>query len=382
MKFFTGDEAGLIKEISITPSTSQKQEISSQLSHTIKTWDKIDRNKGIQLMYQADILGEKNQIIVARKNGIIQILDPNKDGKVYKEFIEEQINVNNDGKRDARFVGLFANKNTLVTCTDKGIVRYQPILEDNSSSMNKTITLTSDLSRLRVHPKENHIFSCGGKERELSVWDANVWQENNNKDKKKAKIGLLWSAKNENDFLDLRVPVWITDLQFLNDVDTTKLVIGSKYHQIRIYDTKAKRRPVQDFNIGANPVVSLIVGRNSNEIIFSDTIGSVSSVDIRTGKILGRYKGFTGAVTDIAIDKKSTSLVTVGLDRFLRVHEMNATRKLTHKIYLKQRQTCVLVDSSEDEINHSNENNDSEEDEEELWGNMEEIKPKKKIKNS
>ncbi|CAG8492896.1 1401_t:CDS:2 [Diversispora eburnea] len=176
--------------------------------------------------------------------------------------------------------------------------------------MNKIITLTSDLSRLRVHPKENHIFSCGGKEHQF--------------------------AKNENDFLDLKVPVWITDLQFLNDSDTTKLVIGSKYHQIRIYDTKAKRRPVQDFNIGVNPVVSLIMGRNSNEIIFSDTVGSVSSVDIRTGKILGRYK-----------DKKSTSLVTVCLDRFLRVHEMNATRKLTHKIYLKQRQTCVLVGSSE-----------------------------------
>lgn len=49
----------------------------------------------------------------------------------------------------------------------------------------------------------------------------------------------------------------------------------------------------------------------------------------------------------MAIDKKSSSLVTVGMDRFLRVHEMNATRKLAHKIYLKQRLTCVLVCDSE-----------------------------------
>ena len=36
-----------------------------------------------------------------------------------------------------------------------------------------------------------------------------------------------------HDFLDLRVPVWITDLQFLNKQETTKLVVGTKYHQVR-----------------------------------------------------------------------------------------------------------------------------------------------------
>jgi len=59
---------------------------------------------------------------------------------------------------------------------------------------------------------------------------------------------------------------------------------------------------VSDFNIGTNPVVSLIVGRNSkygfislsyftdtfidnfsSEIFFTDTVGNVFSVDIRTG---------------------------------------------------------------------------------------------------
>ncbi|CAG8781727.1 15413_t:CDS:2, partial [Acaulospora morrowiae] len=143
--------------------------------------------------------------------------------------------------------------------------------------------------------------------------------------KNKKETGLVWSAKNvRNDFLDLRVPVWITDLQFISDSDTTKLVIGSKYHQIRIYDTKVKRRPVLDFSIGDHPVVSLIVG-DPNQIIFSDTVGNVSSVDVRTGKTIGQFKGFSGTITNMAVNTAPPSLVTVGMDRFLRVHEMDAT---------------------------------------------------------
>jgi len=143
--------------------------------------------------------------------------------------------------------------------------------------------------------------------------------------------------------------VWITDLQFLSNSDTTKLVIGSKYHQIRVYDTKVKRRPALDLSIGDYPVVSLTVG-DSNQIIFSDTVGNVFSVDIRTGKTIGQFKGFSGAVTNMGVDTTTSSLVTVGMDRFLRVHEMGATRKLTHKIYLKQRLTCLSIDDSGGEL--------------------------------
>ena len=93
-----------------------------------------------------------------------------------------------------------------------------------------------DLCRLRVHPKEHHLFACGGKERELSVWDANSYKEGifiEAQKKKESKAGLVWMSKNvSHDFLDLRVPVWITDLQFLSKQETTKLVVGTKYHQV------------------------------------------------------------------------------------------------------------------------------------------------------
>ncbi|KAG0310856.1 hypothetical protein BGZ99_010510, partial [Dissophora globulifera] len=42
-------------------------------------------------------------------------------------------------------------------------------------------------------------------------------------------------------------------------------------------------------------------------------------------------------------DDSTTHLVSVALDRCLRVHEMSKTRKLLHKVYLKQRMTAVVV---------------------------------------
>ncbi|CAB4490342.1 WD40 repeat-like protein [Rhizophagus irregularis] len=378
MKIFTGDETGLVKSITF----SENSDYAS--SPIVKTWGKIDRSKSIQLMCYTTAL-EKKKLIVARKNGQIDILDTN-DGKISQEFFEAQ--VTGEHKSSARFVGLFANDSILVTCTDKGIVRYQSILEDNLSTIETTLTLAPDLCRLRVHPKEHHIFACGGKERELSLWDVNSYKEGIcfiKTQKKEQKAGLVWMSKNvSHDFLDLRVPVWITDLQFLSEQETTKLVVGTKYHQIRIYDTKAKRRPVSDYNIGNNPVVSLIIGRNSNEIFFTDTIGNVFSVDVRTGKILGQFKGFAGSVTNLAVANGPSLLTSVSMDRFLRIHEIGASRKLVNKVYLKQRLTCVIVDESEDKIigesKQDAEKYDSEE--ENIWENMKEIKPKKrKIKH-
>nr|CAG8455606.1 4172_t:CDS:2 [Entrophospora candida] len=335
MKFYTGDEVGLIKAITIS-NLSQKE-----ASPIIKKWGKIDRAQGVQLMYQAKIYdkSEQQQIIVARKNGKIHILDPNEEGKAMKEFTHEQIS---DNKIECvQFVGLFANSTTLVTCDAKtGIITYQPISIDNESSFPITsFSISKDLCKLRVHPKSHNIFGCCGKECELAIWDVNSYKEGScpfsSQSKKESKPGLIWKAKNlRNDFLDLRVPVWNTDMQFLND-DATKIVVGTKYNQIRIYDTKVKRRPVLDLSIG-----------------------------------------FAGAVSSMEVDSKSTYLVTVSLDRFLRVHEMSGKHNLLQKIYLKQHLTSVLV-NDEDEIKKAN---NDEKELEEIWNDMEEVKSKKKKK--
>ncbi|CAG8564498.1 1331_t:CDS:10 [Paraglomus occultum] len=354
--------------------TSSSEESASV---AVKSWGKINREEGIQLLCHG-LIENRKAIVAARQNGRIDFIDPNEDGKIITKFTEDSIKVNEKNK--GVFVGLFANDRTLVTATDGGTVCYRSLASADPEHTVTTLTLSPDLCRLRVHTKEHHIFACGGKERDLSIWDVNAHGSETSPSitsiytrNTKDPPGVIWRAKNvKNDFLDMRVPVWITDLQFLNDDDVSKLVTGTRHHQIRLYDIKAARRPVLDVTTGEHPVVALVRGKNANEVVFSDTFGNVQSLDIRAGKLLERYKGFAGTARGLAVDHQRSLLITVGLDRFLRIHKMDGTRNLLQKVYLKHKLTDVLIDT--DDVEPTNTAPQAEADDE-LWKTLE-TKPK------
>ncbi|KAG0354704.1 WD repeat-containing protein 74 [Podila minutissima] len=371
-RFYTGDEQGLIKAVTITelPPVKVKRrkrnaepvEPPAKPVPTVETWGVPDREKAIQLMCWDH---DKKHLVVARKNGVIQLVDP-KDGAPVTEFKQTLAKVD---KVDTIFVGLFANSESIITCTNTGTLTVQSIQDRSKSS---TLSVGKDICRMRVHPREHHVVATAGKEQELTIWDLGVLLKGpetpkKGKGKKESKApveekkgapykskeiladGQIFKAKNvKNDHLDLRVPVWNTDLQFLNQFDITRIAVGTRHHQIRVYDTKGARRPAVDAEVGTMPVVALVNGKDASEVVFSDTVTNVYSVDTLTGAILGQYKGFTGVATAMAAftpfeDSTTTHLVTVAMDRCLRVHEMDKTRKLLHKVYLKQRMTAVVV---------------------------------------
>ncbi|KAG0340870.1 WD repeat-containing protein 74 [Podila horticola] len=370
-RFYTGDEQGLIKAVTITelPPVKVKRrkrnaepvEPPAKPVPTVETWGVPDREKAIQLMCWDH---DKKHLVVARKNGVIQLVDP-KDGSPVAEFKQTLAKVD---KVDTIFVGLFANSESIITCTNTGTLTVQNIQDRSKTS---TLSVGNDICKMRVHPREHHVVATAGKEQELTIWDMSVLLKGpetpkKGKGKKEVKApveekkaphkskeilasGQIFKAKNvKNDHLDLRVPVWNTDLQFLNQFDITRIAVGTRHHQIRVYDTKGARRPAVDAEVGTMPVVALANGKDASEVVFSDTVTNVYSVDTLTGDILGQYKGFTGVATALATftpfeDSTTTHLVTVAMDRCLRVHEMDKTRKLLHKVYLKQRMTAVVV---------------------------------------
>ncbi|CAG8617194.1 14557_t:CDS:2 [Gigaspora rosea] len=204
------------------------------------------------------------------------------------------------------------------------------------------MTHATNLLRMRVHPKENHIFVCGGKERELSVWDIHANPDSIVTQNKESRqhVGMIWNGKNvRSDFLDLRCPVWITEIQFLNDQDYTKIATGTRYHQIRLYDIKAQRRPVFEASIGHKMVISMAITQSQSEIIFSDTIGNIFTCDLRTGA--------AGCLTDLAIHHNSSSLVSASADQHLHVHKLGEFREAKKKILLNHRLKCVVVDDDD-----------------------------------
>lgn len=70
---------------------------------TIETWGTPDRERAIQLL---DWDHDKKHLVVARKNGLVQLIDPKEKGSVIAEF---KHNLIKQGKVDTTFVGLFAN---------------------------------------------------------------------------------------------------------------------------------------------------------------------------------------------------------------------------------------------------------------------------------
>ncbi|KAG0347068.1 WD repeat-containing protein 74 [Podila humilis] len=344
-RFYTGDEQGLVKVVTITELPPVKVnrfrrrkpepvEPQAKPVPTVETWGSPARENAIQLMCWDHA---KKHLAVARKNGFVQLLDP-KDGTAVTEFKQTLEKV--EKNVDTIFVGLFANNESKVS----------------------TLSVGKDICRMRVHPTQHHVVATAGKEQELTLWDLSVLLKDTSSEssastsskkpkgkknqEKQAPVeepkngnsatykskeiltsGQIFKAKNvKNDHLDLRVPVWNTDLQYLDSVAISKIVVGTRHHQIRVYDTKGARRPAVDAEIGTMPVVAMVNGKDSSEVVFSDTVTNVYSV-----------------LLELRQHSAATHLVTVAMDRCLRVHEMNKTRKLIHKVYLKQRMTAVVV---------------------------------------
>ena len=162
-----------------------------------------------------------------------------------------------------------------------------------------------------------------------------------------------WQARNvKHDRLELRVPVWVTALQFLSPDDRggSLLAAATAFRQVRLYDARAQRRPVAecaDVSAGVLQtefgLTSLVVRRDGTEAIVGDRGGNVMPVNLRTMRVSGRFIGPSGSVRSLALHPSLPYLATVGLDRTARVFNVDS-HELVHTSYLKQRLTAVLVD--------------------------------------
>ena len=80
-------------------------------------------------------------------------------------------------------------------------------------------------------------------------------------------------------------------------------------------------------------IILLLIFKFHSQAIFSDTLGTVTAVDVKTGKTLGTFKGFAGSVSDVWCNPEEDILATVALDRHLRVFSTSGKRPLLHKVF-------------------------------------------------
>lgn len=295
-------------------------------------------------------LSEGRELLLARKDGSIVGLNVEEGLCVtrlwdYKDYLPE--NTAGDMSRvcGMEYDGTDVN-GKLIVCTRNGSVL---ILDASSageegegepveslpiliSSHSFEVKGGKHIEKMR---KFDNVVAAGGKEFDLALRDATT-------------LAKKWEARNvKDDFLQMRVPVHIKDLQFLGEPD--KLVTCTAHHQVRVYDVRAQRRPVMDISNGEYPfnaITSVTQGKYSDAtkyiVVASNTVGDMTSFDLRkAGVVAGGYKGHTGSVRSICrVGADEDSIASCGLDRYLIVHGASS-RVIQKKIFLKQRLNFV-----------------------------------------
>ncbi|XP_043437395.1 WD repeat-containing protein 74 isoform X1 [Prionailurus bengalensis] len=238
---------------------------------------------------------------------------------------------------EGTFRGLAQVDGTLITCVDSGVVRvWRNNDKEASSDPLLELCVGPGVCRMRQDPARPHVVATGGKENALKVWDLQGSEEP------------VFRAKNvRNDWLDLRVPIWDQDIQFLPE--SQKLVTCTGYHQVRVYDPASpQRRPVLEATYGEYPLTAMTLTPGGNSVIVGNTHGQLAEIDLRQGRLLGCLKGLAGSVRGLQCHPSKPLLASCGLDRVLRVHRIRNPRGLEHKVYLKSQLNCLLLSGRDD----------------------------------
>ena len=100
------------------------------------------------------------------------------------------------------------------------------------------INTGQELSVVRQLKSSPSIVATGGKENDLKIYDLSS-----------ESLEPTFKARNvPHDFLDLRVPVWVQDLTFVNESPDLVSIV-SRHGHLRLYDVRSSNRPVVNFKV-------------------------------------------------------------------------------------------------------------------------------------
>eukprot|EP01105_Mastigella_eilhardi_P000458 TRINITY_DN1054_c0_g6_i2.p1 TRINITY_DN1054_c0_g6~~TRINITY_DN1054_c0_g6_i2.p1 ORF type:complete len:588 (+),score=163.03 TRINITY_DN1054_c0_g6_i2:19-1782(+) len=175
------------------------------------------------------------------------------------------------------------------------------------------------------------VIAVGGKERDLTVWDVETGQR-------------VFRACNVEPYKQLLArPIWISALQFVPN-DNRRIAVGTSYSEFRMYKGYKRAAPYVNRKLEQTAVNCLEMHPSGQSAFFGSTTGEFMRVTIKRGQVVGGYHGVSGAIRSIAVHPLGSECPYVaccGLDRFLYVYHI-FTRKLVHKVYIKQQCTSVL----------------------------------------
>uniref|UniRef100_A0A1A9WQZ6 WD repeat-containing protein 74 n=1 Tax=Glossina brevipalpis TaxID=37001 RepID=A0A1A9WQZ6_9MUSC len=318
-ELYVGAQTGSLKKI--VPAYEDDPFVQSNL-HKL---DELDKNSRITAL--TFIKDERSEILIGRAKPTVQLhsLDTQSVVKTF-EF------------NGAPIVGLAQYDEQYVAGITDG--RIQCLLEREECTQEPEVNFIKagdNMEHLRQCLLDRRLVASGGKGRQnnLKVFDL-------------AEGKMLFTSKNvPNDYLQLEVPVWDSDIGFIDSPHN--LATCSRLGYIRVYDIRKQRRPVQSFATEDQMSFTTLVA-NGNYIYTGTTMGVMKAFDIRRLKtFVHTYKGFTGGISDVQLDATGKYLVSGCLDRYVRVHHTDSCM-LMYQCYTKSKIARVLIRESQENI--------------------------------
>ncbi|XP_043931679.1 WD repeat-containing protein 74 [Protopterus annectens] len=342
-----GAETGILKGVNL-----HKKQTTNYAELTT-----LSRDQEVCAMCWGD--DQESEVLVGCLNGTVKTFSTEK-GK----FTEFQDCSGGEGP----FQGLAMYDSSLVTCVESGLLKVWK----EGSPDNVEINVGRDVCKMRQNPTKREYMATGGKENDLKIWDL-----------QRPEIPIFKAKNVRNDWLDLRVPVWVRDMQFIPDSD--RIVTCTGYHQVRVYDPSSpQRRPVLEATFEEYPLTAVSLTSDANYVVVGNTHGQIAVIDLRKGKLVKCFKGFAGSIRSIQCHSSLPLVASCGLDRFLRIHNID-DKSLQHKVYLKSRLNCLLFTSrenweKEDIVISADCAEEIKEEDDEIWDTMKTVVDKNKTK--
>ncbi|XP_049785222.1 WD repeat-containing protein 74 [Schistocerca cancellata] len=292
----------------------------------------LQKDNGITHLSWGD--DDEVDILIGLKNKTVKTYDTD-----YKAFTSS-VNVEYG---EGQICGLSKYDRCLLTAVESGHIRVWRFKEKEGDVFNSG----RPIQKMKHSKVNKNIVAFGSKNHaDLKLLDLNTKQ-------------YTFISKNvRKNELELQVPIWPSDLVFLPDGDRS-VAVCTKYGQVRLYDTKGPaKRPVLsvDIPLGSLPSKSSIGREMCSLTCMSSTMkdrcvvvgsgrGQMKLIDFR-GKshIAKSYKGPVGGIRSIACSATEPYVVSVSLDRYLRIHHLDEAKPL-YQGYQKMKLNCVLVRS-------------------------------------
>ncbi|KAL0105609.1 hypothetical protein PUN28_015835 [Cardiocondyla obscurior] len=310
---FAGATSGVVKGIKIGETKKETRIKNLQELAGIKEDDRVTR-----IAWGDD---DEREILVAcgKKDRRIKIYDSDSG-------IRTQSFLCNIGEGSINGVSKY--NECILTSVGSGIVSLW------SSAAKQGVELVNageNLNRMCHSHVRKNVIATGGKENKVKMYDLE-------------KREMIFLEKNlPHDWLNLRRPIWISDLNFLPE--TQQIIAVGRYGNIYLYDPSSQRRPVLHMTVQNEAWTCLAIPPKEKHIIVGSTTGKLNLIDLRkSGKVLNTYKGFVGGVTGVTCSKTNPYVASVSLDRHLRIHDIN-TKEMLKCIYLTSRLSCLVIRS-------------------------------------